>query len=265
MRYARGSIVISRDGDVPLLREVRNSKFASRRQLFSLLDGAASLSRSTFTSRLKRLLDRGYLRALPDVFWHGSAVYSITPRGLMELESQGEFAVALHSATRHMPHPLQVYHALELNEIRLAMLRGSLLAGWESEFEIASTNLVSARFQKDYDAVVRVWSGEQIREFALEYERSLKAARRYVRIREALENERGVGAVLYLAASPDLMFALLCHLAPTSKPLAFATARHFHQHLLATPVFTDARRPPVTLDHFLAAASVHIAISAHPQ
>ena len=256
MKNVRRRIVISEHGDVPLLREVRNSKFVSRHQLFTLLDSARSLHPSTFDGRLKRLLDREYLRALPDFFWRGSAVYSIAPRGLMELESHGYFSLALNSATRHMPHPLHVYHALELNEIRLAMVRASLLVGWESELEIASTNLVSARFQKDYDAVVRIWSGEQIREFALEYERSLKAARRYARVHEALENERGVSAVLYLTASPDLMCALLYHLAPTSKPLAFATARNFHQHLLATPVFTDARRPPVTLDQFLAVAAV---------
>ena len=258
MRYPRGSIVISADGDIPLLREVRNSKFVSRIQLFSLLGGPASLRPSTFTGRLKRLADRQYVRALPQVVWHGSEVYSISPRGLMELESQGEFAVRLHSGTRHMPYPLHVYRALELNDIRLAMVGASLLAGWESKLEIASTNLVSAKFQKDYDAVARVWSGEQIREFALEYERSLKAACRYVRMREALENERGVAAVLYLTSSPDLMFALLYHLTPTAKPIAFATAREFHRHLMATLVFTDPRRPPVTLDHFLAGAAAPI-------
>lgn len=255
MRYAKGSIVISAEGDIPLLREVRNAKFVSRRQLFSILDGGCPLSRSTYTSRLERLLDREYLRALPSLFWRGSAVYSIAPRGLMELESQGEFTVALHSATRHMPHPLHVYHALELNEIRLAMVRGSLLAYWESELEIASRNLVSARFQKDYDALVRVWAGDQIREFALEYERSLKAASRYARIREALEQERGVGAVVYLTASLDLMLALLYYFAPCSRPLGFATAYQFRRQLLATPVLTDPRRNAVTLDHFLAAAS----------
>ena len=256
MSYPQGCIVITAAGDIPLLREVRNAKFVSRRQLFWLLNGAAPLNPNTFTTRLRRLLDREYLRALPDVFWHGSAVYSVTHRGLMELESHGEFCVALHSATRHMPHPLHVYHALELTEIRLTMLRSSLLSGWESELEIASSNLVSARFQKDYDAVVKIWSGEQIREFALEYERSLKAARRYARIRQALESERGVGAVLYLTASPDLMFALLYHLTPISKPLAFATAYQFRQHLLATPVLTDPRRRSVTLEQFLATASV---------
>jgi uncharacterized protein YukE len=262
MRYARGSIVISPAGDIPLLREVRNARFVSRRQLFTLLDGAVPLSRSTYTSRLGRLLDRDYVRAMPGIFWHGTAVYSIAPKGLMELESQGEFAIALHSGTRHMPHPLHVYHALELNEIRLALVRSALLAAWESEIEIASSNLVRARFQKDYDALVRIWAGGQVREFALEYERSLKAARRYVHIREALEREVGVGAILYLTASPDLMFALLYHLTPTSKPLAFACTRQFHRHLMATPVFTDARQPPVTLDHFLAAAAVQTAVSA---
>ena len=151
---------------------------------------------------------------------------------------------------------MHVYHALELNEIRLVMARSSLLAGWESELEIASSNLVSARFQKDYDALVRIWAGEQIRDFALEYERSLKAARKYARIREALECEQAVSAVLYLTASPSLALALIYHLTPISRPLGFATALQFRQQLLATPVFTDAGRAPVTLDHFLTEASV---------
>lgn len=258
MRYARGSIVISPEGDIPLLREVRNAKFVSRRQLFDLLsDGAARLSRSTYTSRLERLLERDYVRVLPGIAWRGSAVFSIAPLGLMELESVGDFNLALHSGTWHMPHPLQAYHALEVNEIRLALLRSSLLAGWKSELEIASLNMVTATFQKDYDAVVGAWAGDQIREFALEYERSLKAARRYARIREALEAERRVSATLYLTASPDLTYALLYHFFPCSRPLAFATRYQFCRQLLATPVLIDPRRSPVTLDQFLSGSATH--------
>lgn len=255
MRYARGSIVISPEGDIPLLREVRNSRFVSRSQLFSILNSAAPLSPPTYTSRLARLLARGYLRAVPNLTWHGSAVFSIAPLGLMELESCGEFNLALHSVTRHMPHPLHAYHALELNEIRLALLRSSLLAGWKCELEIASLNMVSAMFRKDYDALVGVWAGQQICDFALEYERSLKAAGRYRRIKEALETEGRVSATLYLTASPDLMYALLYHLSPCSRPLAFAVAYQFRCHLLATPVLTDPARSAVTLDRFLVAAT----------
>ena len=253
MRYAKGTLVITADGDIPLLRQVRNCRFVSRRQLFELLEHeAGQLSRSTYFSRLKRLIHAEHIRVLSGTGWRGSAIYSIAPAGLMELESRGEFSIALHSGTRHMPHPLHVYHALELNEIRLALLRSSLLAGWQSDVEIASSNMVSGVFQKDYDALVKVWIGGAIREFALEYERSLKAARRYAHIRAALESERQVASVLYLAASPDLTLALLYHLTPNTKPLAFATARHFCQHLLATPVMTDLRAAMVTLDRFLA-------------
>jgi hypothetical protein len=151
-----------------------------------------------------------------------------------------------------MPHPRQVFHALELTAIRLTLARNRLLAGWQSEIEITSSNLVSASpFQKDYDAVVRVRSGNETLEFALEYERSLKARKEYARIRAALECERRIGCVLYLTASPDLMVALVYQLSPLSTPLAFATARSFREHLLATNVSVDGGNSMLTLDHFL--------------
>lgn len=255
MRYAKGCLVISPTTDIPLLRQVRNSRFISGRQLFELLRHDVFISQAFFW-RVRRLLGAGYIRILPGTGWQGSPIYTIAPRGLLELESQGDFAIALHSRTRHMPNPVQVYHALELNEIRLALARNSLLAGWQSEVEIASTNMVSsAPYQKDYDAVIRIWTGNQVRELALEYERSLKAARQYARIRAALECERQVDCVLYLTASPDLMLALIYQLTPLTKPVAFATARSFRQHLLATSVMTDATSGLRTLDNFLAHAS----------
>jgi len=51
------------------------------------------------------------------------------------------------------------------------------------------------------------------------------------------------------------MYALLYHLSPSSRPLAFAVAYQFRHHLLATPVFTDPGRSAVTLDRFLVAAT----------
>ena len=262
MRYAQGSLVITPQHDIPLLRQVRNSRFVSHQQLFDLLrHGGAGSGRSTFNWRIQRLLRTRHIARLEAVTWQGSPVYSIAPNGLMELESQGEFAIALHSGTRHMPHRVQVFHALELNAIRLVMAQSAVLLGWQSEIEIASRNMVSdAPYQKDYDAVVKIWTGEDEREFALEYERSLKSAKQYAKIRAALEGERQLSSVLYLTASPELMLALIYQLTPSSIPIAFATARSFREQKLDTPVSVDANSGTLTLNSFLDYASSRLAI-----
>jgi hypothetical protein len=251
--YPIGSIVISTERDIPLLRQVRNSRFVAHQQLFELLQhDAVASSRSSFNWRVRRLLQTRYIECLEAVTWEGSPVYSITHKGLLELESQGEFAIGLHSRTRYMPNPSQVFHALELNAIRLALSGNALLVSWQSEIEICSTNMVSSSpYQKDYDAIVKVWVGNEVREFALEYERSLKSAKRYAAIRAALEAERQIGCILYLVASPDLLLALLYQLTPTSKQLGFLTARSFKQQLLAAPVTRDLNGAMVRLEDFL--------------
>ena len=88
-----------------------------------------------------------------------------------------------------MPDANQMFHALELNAIRVALVRNALLIEWRSEVEISSNNMASGAHPKDYDAIVKIWLGNEIREFALEYERSLKSAKHYERIRAALEAE----------------------------------------------------------------------------
>jgi len=144
MRYAKGSYVITPDRDIPLLRQVRNSRFAGHQQLFEILQHEAVAScRSTFNWRVQRLLKTGHIERVESVFWEGGPVYSITHKGLIELESQGEFAIVLHSGTRQMPDRTQVFHALELNAIRLTLVRNGLLASWQSEVEISSNNMVA--------------------------------------------------------------------------------------------------------------------------
>lgn len=253
MRYVKGSFVITPDRDIPLLRHVRNCRFVGHQQLFELLhyDAVASC-RSTFNWRIQRLLKTRHIKRLEAVSWQGAPVYSVTQNGLVELESHGDFAIALHSRTRQMPDRSQVFHALELNAIRLSLAHNSLLVSWQSEVEISSTNMVSGTpYQKDYDAIVKIWVGDEVREFALEYERSLKSAKQYERVRAALEAERQIGSVLYLTADPDLLLAVLYQLAPTSKRLGFLTARSFQEKLLAASVTTDAHRAMISLEEFL--------------
>ncbi len=253
MRYAKGSLVITTQGDIPLLRQVRNSRFISHQQLFELLQYDAHVSsRGSFNWRVQRLIKAHQLERLESVSWQGSPIYSITPNGLVELESQGEFAIASHSRTRQMPDRAQVFHALELNAIRLSMTRNALVVNWQSEVEISSANMVSAApYQKDYDAIVKVWIGAEVRQFALEYERSLKSSKQYEKVRAALEAERQIACVLYLTADSDLLLALLYQLTPISKRLGFLTARSFRERLLAASVTTDARSAMVTLEEFL--------------
>jgi len=255
MSFPKGTTVISDVYDMPLLLQVRNSKFVSRRQLFEFIRHQGLITcYSTFAWRLARMLKSRHIQQVEGLNWHGCAVYTIARNGLMELEGRGEFAIALNSRS-HMPHRIQVFHALELNNIRLALTRNSILATWQSEVEITSANLVSGTYEKDYDAVVRIRRGDQEHEFALEYERSLKAASRYARIRAALECERRVPAILYLCSGKDLMLALIYHLTPLAKPVAFATARAFLENLLATAVMTGADGGLQTLDTFLVSSS----------
>lgn len=252
MRYMKGSLVITADGDIPLLRLVRNCRFVSHQQLFELLRHDAVLSsRSTFNWRIQRLLKSGQIERQNNLDLEGVPVYSVTQRGLLELERHGEYLIPLNSSTRQMPDPVQVFHALELNSIRLALARSALLVSWQSELEISSLNMVSASFQKDYDAIVKIWLGNEIREFALEYERSLKSAKQYESVRAALEAERMVRCVLYVTVDANLLLAVLHQLTPIAKRLGFLTARSFREQLLAASVTTEATRSMVTLEEFL--------------
>jgi hypothetical protein len=151
-----------------------------------------------------------------------------------------------------MPDRSQVFHALELNAIRLSLVRSALLVSWQSEVEVSSANMVSTSpYQKDYDAIVKIWLGHEVREFALEYEHSLKSAKQYEKIRVALESEHRVGCVLYLTVDPNLLMVIMCQLTPVSTRLGFLTSRSFREQLLEASITTENNRAVVTLEQFL--------------
>jgi hypothetical protein len=253
MRYPKGSVVITGAKDIPLLRMVRNCRFVGHEQLFELLQHeAVESSRKSFNWRVRRLLKAGRIVRVNDVFCDGYGVYTVNQNGLLELEGHHEFAIALNSGTRQMPDRAQVFHALELNAIRLSLVRSALLVSWQSEVEISSANMVSrAPYQKDYDAIVKVWLGNEIREFALEYEHSVKNTKQYEKIRAALDAERRVGCILYLTIDADLLTAIFYQLTPVSTRLGFMTSRAFREQLLEASVTTDNSRAMVTLEEFL--------------
>jgi len=239
MRYARGSLVVSRERDIPLLRQVRNSKFISHTQLFEFMKlGGFDHHRDSFNWRLRRLRDSGHVSVCPEVHGAGSAVYRVTKKGISLLEHHGQFTTVLNSNTDHLPQLAQAFHALELNAVQLALARNNLVASWQSEIEVASFNTISqSPFQKDYDAIVDVWLGDRRARFALEYERSLKNLKQYERIRAALEAEREVGCILYLTSGVELLVPLIHEFGSIKKRLGFASASSFQNDLLDTAVF----------------------------
>lgn len=253
MRYRKDTIVIHEGRDIPLLRQVRNSKFVSHNQLFELMRFAGSeSSRDGFGWRVRRLLKAGFLTEPEKAFGTEGAVYRISREGVALLEHHGNFTTVLHSNTRHLPHTSQVLHSLELNRIQLALARQNLLAHWQSEIEVASFNTISCSpYRKDYDAIVEVWLGEQTVKFALEYERCLKSYRHYERIKTALEAERQVGWILFLASGVEILVHLVHELNPVANRVAFANAREFEQLLLDTRVITASNLAGTNLRELL--------------
>jgi hypothetical protein len=242
MRYFKNSLILNPERDLPLLLQVRNSRFITHQQLFEMTryGDAGGQSRSSFNWRTRRMLKAEHICICGDHSGAGSPVYRITKSGLALLEYYGHFTTVLHSKTEHLPHSSQIFHALELNNVQLALRRSNLLAGWHSEVEVASFNTISlSAYRKDYDALVDIWVGEKRACFALEYERSLKNSRQYERVRAALESEHQVDCVLYLTSGIEILVHLVHQLKAIDVPLAFANARDFLELLLDTRVITQ--------------------------
>ncbi len=246
--------MISLQKDVPLLLDVRNCNYVSHQQLFELLqrDGVET-SRSSYDWRVRRLLKCHYLESVTTTGWQGCPVYTIGQNALLYLESVGECAVAFNSATRRRRDHATVCHALEINAIRLALLAQGQLVEWKTEMQVGSYNMVAEQpYQKDYDALVTMSVGDQLYDFALEYERTLKSSKRYERILEALEAEHQVDCILYLTADPVLLRTLIPRMIPITKSIAFTTARAVREQSLAATVLAfPGEGYNITLERFL--------------
>ena len=245
MRYASGTLAISETRDVPLLLQIRNCRFVTHEQLYELMSLASyEHSRNSFNWRIRRLFQANFVSVCQGSFGRGVLVYTISRQGLIQLENWGHFTAVLNSTTQHLSHVSQAHHALELNSVRIALTKAQLLANWRSDVEVASANtILPGANSKDYDALVDVWHDNQMSRFAVEYERTLKSAKRYKEVRQALERDTNIGCVLYLTSGVDVSFHLAHEFAFISKRLAFATISNFRRQLLETPVITDPHQP----------------------
>ncbi len=258
MRYWKGSIVLSPTRDYPLLRQVLHSGFITHNQLFDFLrlDYSAS-SRNAFNNRVHRLLEHGLLIRREMPFVNRRAVYSLSQAGALEFVGRGEHYVQPAGNARSNTAQSSLHHSLELNEIHLALKRSGTLVYWMPETEIRSRNdLTASGYWKYYDAIVTVRLAGQDCKLALEYERTPKAARHYLAIRERIEQETSIAHFLYLVPNHDLLWFVAERLGNCRRPVYFGLFRDFLQETLTMPVRKSDSPLSVSLDSILAQGKV---------
>jgi hypothetical protein len=253
MRYGKGSISLSPTRDYPLLRQVLHSGFITHNQLFEFLklDYSAS-SRNAFNNRVQRLVKHGLLIRQEMPFVHKEVVYSVSQAGASELIGRGEHYVEPAGKPRSNTAQSGLHHSLELNEIHLVLKRSGTLVYWMPETAIRSRNdLTPTGYWKYYDAIVTVRLADHDCKFALEYERTPKAARHYVAIRERIEQETAIAHFLYLVPNHDLLWFIADRMAECKRAIYFGLFRDFLEQTLTLPVRRSGSPASVSLDSIL--------------
>jgi hypothetical protein len=246
MRYQKGSISISTGQDIPVLRQVLESQFITHEQLFEFMRlRCYELNRHTFNWRVRRLVNNGFLDLHP--VGH-SCVYSMAATGVSLLAVTEQYCPVL---TRKAHRDASSYdHSLELNELHLSLIRQGVLEDWKPEIAIRSKNeLTEDGYAKDYDAIVTVRLVDRTASFALEYERTPKKPKEYLRIRSLLEQETRLRCILYVVPNNDLAAFILDCFAGTTVSLLVGFATEFGRSFTEMRV-TDANsgtKKPVLL------------------
>ena len=236
MRYRKGMIALSEVRDYPLLRRVLHSSFVTPAQLYEFmkLDYCAS-SRNAFDNRIRRLLEHDLLVRHEIPTMNRGVVYSISRAGASELVGRGEYYSGSTDISKESNGHVQ--HALELNDIHLALKQSRTLLRWTPESDIRSRNeFTGVGYVKDYDAVVAVRIDEQEYRFALEYERTQKANRRYHAIQTRIQAETDVRHFLYLVSNYDLLLFLVKKFAGCRRFVYFGLRQDFLSDGFCLPV-----------------------------
>jgi DNA-binding HxlR family transcriptional regulator len=249
MRYPKGSIQLNEARDLPLLRQILHSEFATHSQLFEFMRLEHSeQNRKSFDWRLRRLAENGLVERRAPLAGVAEVVYSIATNGADLLQDMGENCLFGHDRSGKKRSERSVLHALGLNDIHLSALRAGVLVRWIGATEIRSQNeLTGFGFAKDYDAIATVRRETAEHRFALEYERSMKTIDRYKAIAAALSMEERVSQVLYLVTNDDLLRFVSSHIGKTQCRAYFGLAREWHRRLLDMPVTSSQSVVPVLL------------------
>ena len=249
MGYYKGYINLSEAFDVPVLLHIRNARATFLEQLHELISlDENGMSIRTLRWRLARMEKAGLIRRFSNQRHLGRPVFGITQTGLASLESRGHTLLSLTSTAQKILDPVQIPHALELVNIRLALMRGGILRTWKTDLEIASRNFVlDSLFTKNFDAIAEIDVDGASHCCGIEYERSPKSPSRYRTIREVLDRDETVETVLYLTASDDIMYLLALEMRGARKRIGFALSGSFRESLLETRTLTNTPNSDVVL------------------
>jgi hypothetical protein len=253
MRYRKGTITLSDTWDYPLLRRVLHCVFVTPAQLYEFmkLDHCAS-SHNAFDNRVRRLLAHELLvrREIPTM--NRGVVYSLSRAGASEMIGKGEYYSG--SADKGEPPSGHVQHALELNDIHLALKRTGVLVRWTPESDIRSRNeFTGIGYVKDYDAVVAVRIDGHEHRFALEYERTPKARSRYHIIWKRIEEETEFRHFLYLVPNHDMLSLLVKQFQGCRRAVYFGLRKDFLADTLSVGVQSNHSPLSTTLRAVLTA------------
>jgi Replication-relaxation len=238
VRYIKGSVNLSLDRDNALLKQVFDSGFITQPQLWEfMLHAGHEFRRRSFNWRVKRLVDNGFLErhALPRIT--SSFVYTLTAAGAQELINLHQCHAGAASFYKRQPECESVVHALDLNDLHLALLRAGVLNSWKSDLEVRSQNeFTRYGHVKDYDAVIMLQTNGQEVELALEYERSAKSDMRYQEIAAKIRQELRVHRFLYLVPDYHRLYHVRQFFVHTGRDMYFGVTCDFEREALKTQV-----------------------------
>jgi hypothetical protein len=249
MRYPKGSIQLRESHDIPLLRQVLYSEFVTHAQLWEFMRLRHSeRNHSSFNWRVRRLVQRQLIIRHAAAKASGEISYSIAKPAAILLQGMGEYRLYGYDRAPTNDMGWNVFHATELNEIHLSALRTGSLVRWIYSTEIRSQNeLTDFGLAKDYDAIVTMnCEGREYR-WALEYERSPKAAKYYRTIAGAIQGETQLQHILYLVSNYDLLRYISGFFAPRRCRVLFGLARDWHNELLGMPAYDGSMNRPLRL------------------
>jgi len=223
------------------MKQVLYARIVSRSQLLEFMQWQhIQKSRESFNWRLRRMVDHRLVHMHTASAVCKEHLFTIGTVGLQSLERLGVFCPAAFAIPTIDPAPLNLVHALELNDIQLSLLRSRRLVAWTYELELRSSlQLGSNLYGKAYDAVVDLLLPDGSVTFALEFERTQKNAQEYHAIRQAIEADRYVQAVLYLVPSTVLASSVSRHFRGVQCPVYFGLVNEFKSSLLDAMVSTS--------------------------
>lgn len=228
VRFRPGTISVSPEADLPLIRTVHRAGHLTVHQLYSAVHGVREKRLwDSLTWRVSRLVTHGLLDQTA-VAGMKSVALSLGDAGELYLQGQEVSLVERGRRTRIAKRRHQIWHDVEFFDVQLALRRAGVVANWIPECEIRAANDFTAdRYAKDYDAVVTFQRDAGDLTIALEYERTPKSSAEYERICAEISLDRKVQDVLYLAPNRELKLFLLHALRNARNRIMVADARDF--------------------------------------